>query len=70
MGGGVRGMEVDLSVLGVRDEPVDGGEMLPLCKLLVQPPKHLQTPAHTLKLGVTTGNMRWTIHKDTLSSCV
>ena len=56
-GRGVWGMEADLSVLGVRDEPVDGGEMLPLCKLLVQPPKHLQTPAHTLKLGVTTGNM-------------
>lgn len=25
----------------VGDEPVDGGEVLPLCELLVQPPEHL-----------------------------
>ncbi len=63
-------MEADLGVLGVRDEPVDGGEVLPLGQLLVQPPKHLQSHRHTLKQCVATGNMNWTIHKDTLSSSV
>ncbi len=61
-------METDLGVLGVRDEPVDGGEMLPLCQLLVQTPKHLQVHRDTCKQCVTTGDMNWTIHKDTLSS--
>ena len=28
-------------ILGVGDEPVDGGEVLALCQLLVQPPEHL-----------------------------
>ena len=31
-----------LSVLGVGDEPVDRGEVLPLRQLLVQPPENLQ----------------------------
>jgi len=63
-------VEADLGVLGVRDEPVDRGEMLPLCQLLVQPPKHLQRHRDTLKQCVATGNMTWTIHKDTLSKAV
>ena len=47
-------MEADLGVLGVRDEPVDRGEVLPLCQLLVQAPKHLQGHRHTLKQCVGT----------------
>ena len=31
-----------LHVLRVGDEPVDGGEMLTLCKLLVKTPEHLK----------------------------
>ena len=63
-------MEADLGVLGVRDEPVDGGKVLPLGELLVQAPKHLQGHRHTLKQCVATGNVNWTIPKDTHSDSV
>ena len=63
-------MEADLGVLGVRDKPVDRGEMLPLCQLLVQPPKHLQRHRDTLKQCVATGNMTWTIQRHPHKSSV
>ena len=63
-------MEADLGVLGVRDEPVDGGEVLPLGQLLVQPPKHLQSHRHTLKQCVATRTTNWAATKGTLSDSV
>lgn len=41
-GDGGHAGEANLGVLGVGDEPVDRGEVLPLRQLLVQPPKYLQ----------------------------
>ena len=39
---GTAGLPANLGVLGVRYEPVDRGEVLALCQLLVQAPEHLQ----------------------------